>query len=75
MEPTLPYLSNRTAPVAIASETASRADPGIPVSTAAVGLRLPYLHRYSLRTQTRMLLGVSLSDSVRPPSPAMPSTP
>ncbi|UIN20623.1 methyl-accepting chemotaxis protein [Herbaspirillum frisingense] len=58
MEPTLPYLSNRTAPVAIASETASRADPGIPVSTAAIGLRLPYLHRYTLRTQTRMLLAV-----------------
>ncbi|MCI1016281.1 methyl-accepting chemotaxis protein [Herbaspirillum sp. C7C2] len=58
MEPTLPYLSNKAAPVAIASETASRADPGIAVGTAAVGLRLPYLHRYTLRTQTRMLLGV-----------------
>ena len=60
MEPTLPYLSKKTAPVATAiqTETATRSGPGASIIAPAASLRLPYLHRYTLRTQTRMLLGV-----------------
>ncbi|MFX5668468.1 hypothetical protein ABTE14_19600, partial [Acinetobacter baumannii] len=33
-------------------------DPGRSAGQGGTGLRLPWLHRYSLRTQTRVLLGV-----------------
>ncbi|WP_286865811.1 methyl-accepting chemotaxis protein [Herbaspirillum sp. UBA812] len=62
MEPTLPYLSKKKLPAAPGSGTGSAAvagdDPGRSAGQGGTGLRLPWLHRYSLRTQTRVLLGV-----------------
>lgn len=64
MEPTLPYLSKKKLPPArlsgsgAGSTAVTDADLVKPGAGGGTGLRLPWLHRYSLRTQTRVLLGV-----------------
>ena len=69
MEPTLPYLSKKKLPAARGSvngnATSASADPARVDGRGTAGLRLPWLQAYSLRTQTRVLLGVLALHALR----------
>ncbi|MCP1574345.1 twitching motility protein PilJ [Herbaspirillum rubrisubalbicans] len=61
MDPSLPYQSKKNAPPRSAAHSAVAGAAGkasASVTAPSRSLRLPYLCRFSLRTQTRLLLGV-----------------